>query len=306
MNQQHKEKYYRRGLLLGLTLAESFLLIVFILLLIFTTMLISKEKSIKTLTSTVEDLNNKITDYKLISQAIASQSNNPSKFEDDFKKLTIKLKELKSQDELKSKLVELTQSNKQSREFLDKMQKKFSDKMPEVNESNIIPILDSLLSSLDPGKTDTKGVSLTSLITEKDNKISNLYGQLKNLQLKVEKTKGLGKGASYPPCWAEETTGNPEYIFDVYITENGLLLKNTCPENRKVDFESLPVSDLKFDSNVSSLEFQKQSTPLFQYSAKNDCRFFVRLIDSSGNITKDFYKKNRDAVESLFYIKQVK
>jgi hypothetical protein len=48
--------------------------------------------------------------------------------------------------------------------------------------------------------------------------------------------------------------------------------------------------------------FSSQTFPLLKYGQENECRFFVRIFDRTGEDKKELYKNLRQAVEGNFYI----
>jgi hypothetical protein len=121
------------------------------------------------------------------------------------------------------------------------------------------------------------------------------------LQNQENKTKGIGGGADYPPCWFRDGTGKPDYIFNVTLTSSGLLIhKNELPEHAK-DAAQLPLGQITLDRQITDDTFVEQTNGVFDYSRENNCRFYVQVFDLTGSDEKDIYKRHLQAVESHFY-----
>jgi hypothetical protein len=64
---------------------------------------------------------------------------------------------------------------------------------------------------------------------------------------------------------------------------------------------SQQVATIRFGEEVSNMEFDAMTDPLFQWSRTNQCRFFVRVIDATLPNEKGIYKSRLRTVEGHFY-----
>jgi len=129
---------------------------------------------------------------------------------------------------------------------------------------------------------------------ELNSKLSNLEGQNKNL---LRQCKGIG----FPPCWAN-LSGSPEYIFNLYLRDDGILIRNNKLSHRQADQAKLNLSRISFETPLSTTQTIYQTLPLLEYGKQNECRFFVQIIDETGADKKELYKNLRQAIEANFYI----
>ena len=127
-----------------------------------------------------------------------------------------------------------------------------------------------------------------------NSKLSNLEGQNKNL---LRQCKGIG----FPPCWAN-SSGSPEYIFNLYLRDDGILIHDNKLSHRQADQAKLNLSKIIFETSLTPRNMISQTLPLLDYGKQNDCRFFVQIIDETGSDKKELYKNLRQAVEANFYI----
>jgi len=126
------------------------------------------------------------------------------------------------------------------------------------------------------------------------------------LELLVEKRKkltgeqkGLGKGASYPPCWRNPETGKPDYLFAVRLREAGLIVYDMIPPHRAAERPSLRIDQVRFGELLSSDAFRQATGDVFQQSEQADCRHFVKVFDETDS--KATYKSQLQVVEGHFY-----
>lgn len=137
---------------------------------------------------------------------------------------------------------------------------------------------------------------LVDNITDILREASDFKGQNINLRRKLEK---IGNGLDHPPCWADEITGNIQYVFNVVINESNLEVFSGWPEARKVEAENnnniLRVVG-KYEQNSDLWE---QSKSLFDESVAKECRHFVRVYDQAES--KNAFKMYMSGIESHFY-----
>ena len=268
MSNKKDSKSYAKGVVLGLTMAEIALLIIFILLLIFTSML-KKEHELNVVIKKNEEA------IKIISQYILNEDKT---INDELVKASLVLPQL-------LKKVEEKNLKNTPEEILPQILERAIDKL----------ILAKELEANDEGLPLEK--KYEKLLEEKqqlNSKLSNLEGQNKNL---LRQCKGIG----FPPCWAN-SSGSPEYIFNLYLRDDGILIHDNKLSHRQADQAKLNLSKIIFETSLTPRNIISQTLPLLDYGKQNDCRFFVQIIDETGSDKKELYKNLRQAVETNFYI----
>lgn len=103
-------------------------------------------------------------------------------------------------------------------------------------------------------------------------------------------TRRGGQGTERPACWTDSETGRPQYIFDVALKSNSLLLRSNDLPQRRGEQVTLPISAIKFDKNVRFQEFRQMTLALFTWGENEGCRFFVRVFDVTELHEKGQYK----------------
>lgn len=265
---------YRRGLVLGWSLAEVFLLILFALLFAFAALTIEwnphalklgaakLEAELNAAQRTIESLHTE--NAKLIKEndELRKTLRNPDQFSDLFHKLSL----------------------------------------CEANNSSMKRKLDSLTplttwmksNNLTPDQVQTLAEN-----AEKDKADAKQYHK-EEKYCEAQRAK-FGGGADYPPCWTTPGDQHPEYIFDISLTSGGIVVRQNHFADRANDEKTLPLGAISFGDSMSDEVFEQQTDALYAYSKAHDCRFFVRVLDDTKLNEKMTYKRRLRAVEAHFY-----
>jgi len=312
---------YRRGLVLGLTMAEIAILIIFILLLTLAALLeIEREKRLGAEQQAllaerrVTDLTEQLAVIKSISGG------------EEIDKI---VRELIAAREILKKTSGLLSQLTEARELINEYEE-------AAKEAGIPPTPEDVLSALvdarelvaqyeeaakEAGVPPTPGDVLRALVDARETlealsefgdmtgkeivqegielrtENARLGGQLANAQKKLV---SLGKGSEMPSCWAK-ADGTVEYIYEIAINTNGMIVRKTNLPHREAYRSLLPNTKLVEKQNVSSSEFRSMTRPIYQWSKVKKCRFYVKVYDLTGIAEKDIYKQRLKTVEGYFY-----
>ncbi len=129
--------------------------------------------------------------------------------------------------------------------------------------------------------------------------VSTKDAQDTDRELESARQKG-NRSLDAPPCWKRNDT-QPDYLFDVKMTVEGLTISRAFGQNRIEDYEKLPVAGLQLNVPLDAKAFTSAVRPIFHHSVKENCRHFVRLHEGRYDDLR-LYKGQRAAVESNFYI----
>lgn len=305
-----QDRSYRRGLVLGFTMAEIMILILFAILMALGATIVSKEERIKALTQVSGE--NAVSSALLI-QEIRRAFPDAQTIDEQFKEIRMAIQNSKELDVVKRELEKLhdeLESYKELEALLEKV--KDSSKTPlkniaqdvilgkEIKEfaKNQTPPLDpkDIKSALYALNNSTDLASQKRVI-EKENK--TLKGQILNLTQRLG-----GRGTEYPPCWVAPN-GKPDYIFDVALKSNGYIIRDRKLPHRQEEQSQLPIQQISFDTTISQGTFSKQTEPLLNWSKEHNCRFFIRIYDMTGQQEKDNYKLKERILQQSFYSYEV-
>lgn len=297
MNSQHDNTMYRRGVILGLTMAEIVILIVFCLLLLLNILVGKKNEEIKQI---VEELNKTKKTMQVLAEHpdIIAELNqlysalDKTSFDDAFKELLL----IKNENfNIKKQLYALHEKTDRTNKLNDLFDK-FNIEIDEIS--------DTMQTVLFVKNEFPEIFTDKEKIKELPHKIARLKQEIKTqqnrgayLQKKLDK---LGHGTEKPACWAD-SSGKTEYIFQVALTSKGIVVHNNKLPNRAIEQKELPIDHISFDKELSTKAFRKSTRALFEWSEKNECRFFVKVFDKTKSEEKKIYKNRLRIVEEHFY-----
>ncbi len=274
MNLQDNNSAYRRGVLLGLTMAEIMVLIIFLLLLAFATLL-NREKQQNL---ALESLVNQDKDYiKRIVTVISTQE--PDMSEDMVRAV-----------ENLPAVFSLIRENEISKDG-------------ETPSETVIRALEKLKiekeakSSISDAPLEQQLIEAIAKQKELESESNNLADQKENL---ITQMQNEGKGFDWPPCWSTANK-KPEYIFKVNLRNEGIIVEDNVPAHRAEDKARLPIQNMRFNTLRSTSQFHAETKDLFEWSKANECRFYVLVNDQTGENEKERFKELLRSVEDRFY-----
>ena len=315
------DKPYRRGLVLGLSLAELFLILLFLLLLIATGLNQIKEQKINELTDQLDALyeayGSKITleDFtKLVQNAGERQRliKENEALRDDLADAEQKLTEAKELTEILEKnnvtleqlagLIESEEGLVEALSDIKQLQNEIDQRENRINELEI--------------EVATKDATVEILETENEKLEEALAGSIEQVQILAE-AKGID-----PPCWFRPRPGSsennklrpiPVKLFDIQIKDNGLIVRpkdNSAYANIEVNYgDTEAVTDLNvmpYNTLLSKRQFLTGFSWIRDVGKKGKvqpypCKFLVDLFDGTSAANKSGYKAYKEGtVEALF------
>ncbi len=125
---------------------------------------------------------------------------------------------------------------------------------------------------------------------------SDLRGQVAWLTRKLNSSGGR----DLPPCWVDEKTAKIQYLFNVTIVDEGLVVEKGWLPARQKDATALPgISDLLTSSALNLSTFSRLMKGIDEDSRRRECRHYVRLANSVDDL--ETFNENRFGVEAFFY-----
>ena len=259
-NIETRNKSYQRGLVLGFTMAEVALLIIFVLLITFAALLAVQGEKRKE------------------AERIAHEN------KELISKLQYQIKELQKLvggKDVEELLREIKRVEKQVKDF----ESYFGDK-------DIEDVKKELEKAKQYVEKTREGAKESGFSTHPD--------AVKDTLISYGKLISAGKGTEVPSCWTRED-GTVEYIYDVKLTPTGLVMRETDLSHRAEERQNLPVQNIILGQDILEKTFLSSTSHLFEFSQSKECRFFVRVFDSTGPTEKAVYKSRLKAVEARFY-----
>lgn len=270
---------YRKGLLLGMTMAEIVILIIFLLLLAFAALLEKERKSHEAQDRLMGK--NKTLIERIIRVVDAQDPAITEELVKAFEALPNIISLVKKSDLAKSKDETIDKT-------ITQMVEKAAAEKSVTSEGEGKSPEERLAEALQAKST-----------LEAENQ--NLRDQKDNL---VSQMKSEGRGVDSPPCWSDAVK-NPEFIFKVDLTSSGIVIHDNPIPERAEEKSRLPLQDIKFDTLRNVAQFRAETNKLYELSKQKECRFFVLLYDKTATNDKVTFKHLLRTVEEHFYKKLV-
>lgn len=271
MSVSNNNSSYRRGVLLGLTMAEIVILIIFLLLLAFASLLDRAKKENAAQAALLQD-------KPYIERIIRVFSSHPPDMAEDIVQIIEKLPDV----------VSLIKENKleAAGETLDQVILRGVEKLEAEKHAREsmgdAPIEQQLLAAIEKQK-------------ELEAETKNLTDQKKNLIAQI------GRGVDLPPCWPDNNGRPTEYLFKIDLTNDGIVMFDSAPTHRTEVKSRLPLQKIKYGVPRNIPQFREEAAPLFHWSQQKECRFYVTIYDRTGASEKALFKQLLLTVEGYFY-----
>jgi hypothetical protein len=273
-----QSEQYRRGQILGFTMAEIMLVLLFLLLLV--------------LGSRVKELAHRLETY--ISPDGSQR--------EALRVIENTVNDLKNSGLMEPEQDELWLARKLTlvADRVVKEQGNWSDAVDE--------IIDTLTTDLDEERKKNQELTdtLERLRDDDSERVAatEMFAAARDSQLSFEEAKACLKSCGSGPdaCWGESLR-SPDYIYNVAIYDNFVKVEpdHISVEKNFESWRSLP-KEARIDSSeiLSISEFRSRFGELLSHSRENQCVFQVRLFDADTS-SKSIYKDRRRLVEGYVY-----
>jgi hypothetical protein len=311
------EREHRRGLVLGLTLAEILLLLLFLVLLALAGRVFQLKKN-------AEKQEKQLGEIHRTLGPIMEKFNQTGEVDlAAIRKLTERLSRIADLErgnealraensDIKSKLAALQKLGPKGEKILSEIAP-LLERVSRIRPNDPPAALSRAVDLLENAPASIKPEDLKSL-----SDLGDVTGKLKDLQDRVVVTeserdrfrrerdnlmRSKGGGLQYPSCWTNDK-GETEYIFDITFRDGGLLVRDHAQETRKSDPAWTFVNDFRRDVEINESVFVSATSRLFQWSKENECRFVVIVRDQTGE-NKSRFKTLMSSVERHFYKNEI-
>jgi hypothetical protein len=304
-----QQQGYRRGLVLGLTMAEIAVLVIFVLLLVFGALLTRQAREAEALHETVALLEPARAELDRIADRLGGS---PEAIVEALARAAETQRRLVLIEEEVGRLRELEQTLESIRSHgtpeqpLPEIFRELMLLRDATVDAGIAPVPEALRRAL-ADAAEAKEIlaavagedaaTLGEVNARLAREAENLKAQMANL---LRQAQLGGRGLDHPPCWPTRD-GKAEYIFDVALTGQGLILRDRDLPHRVADRSELPLAGLVFGEELTPERFLVLTAPLFRWSDDKSCRFVVRAFDTTGPADKAIYKRHMRVLEQHFY-----
>lgn len=300
------------GLVLGLTMAETAILIIFVLLLALTALLGREAERRRS----AEDELERLEEVRLVLEESSLQ---PTEAVDLLRAREIDRQDADSwRDLVRGLAEEPLPSPSRIAERLREARKRDADH-GTIDESlraaGVEPTSETLrelaaivTATREAGVTSDEAAKVIGIYRALDDALGRLGDQMtpgavaamsRDAARRREEAGG-GRGTDHPSCWydADRTVA---YLFDVALTDDGFVIQPAHAPQHEEARAALPLDSVRTGTILTAPQFLSQTRPVFRRSVERDCRFFVRAFDLTSADRKELYKDRMRTLESRFY-----
>lgn len=316
-----QQAHYRRGLVLGFTVAETMLLILFALMLALGFVLLKRDRELRALTGQIAALREK--EQFLAAKVEVFQAIDESRPTDQFFHELVRARALQASVAARAAALAEREKALAKREAVIDAVKGSPDARRRVVElaalgARVQSEIDRLpagevkadafalapegiaLAQASRAAGDTAGEARQRLADASKGARDNatLKGQIVTLRHDLA---GVGRGGDFPPCWV---TAGGQIQFLLRVTLNGgdsLSVADVTPAERLADRRALPLGPSLFAGPVSRRAFLADTQALYDGSRAKGCRYYAAVADRTGRAQKDLFKALLFTVEAHFY-----
>lgn len=280
------DRHYRRGVVLGLTMAEILLLLTFLLMLLLTAELGKQRDQVREF----ERARNEALEELELLRPIAEAMRAAGVDQFDMTKEYVRIRQDLARAE------ERLRESEAAFELMEKAREQFP------KEASSAEIIERFRKAARIGqeieKSGGDAAELVASAATCKAELSSCQGQTAYLNRRLNEQIG---GFGLPPCWAD-SAGRIQYIFDAHLTDTGIVLSDNKVAGREKDQAALPLQSIRLGIPSEQDAFGRSVRPLLDWSNEQQCRFYVRLYDRFETGGRERYKDLRRAVEGYFYI----
>lgn len=307
------DKQFRRGVVLGLTMAEALLLLIFLLMLILGVRLKTQATHIADLEKQRDEAQSTL----VAMQPVFDKLSKSQKFDitQDYVRMKQQLTDANARLKDAELSVDLVQQASAlapdtatpaeateailneaaiGRAALDAAQRFQPDLPPE-------KAVAALLNAATIGQALKGGGTPEELLAAAGACKADLQSCKNQTTYLNSKLNAKTGGFDLPPCWVD-SKGKIQYIFDTSLTDAGIYVEDKSVSGREADQDKLPLGHARYGEPLGPGEFATAFSPLLKWSNDHGCRFYVRLYDDMRDGDRAEYKELRGSVEGYFRI----
>lgn len=268
---------YRKGLVLGLTMAEVGILIIFVLLLLIAFDYLRRAEVVaqfanKTVVEPVRlrELERAEASLHEIGEALGVKS---SALPDDFARLVRAVEIAARSPGGETALVE-------AKEVIGEMERA-AERVARAAEK------------MEAGKGEQVAEEIKSLSYRAENQ----EGLLTRYENQLAR---LGQGVGGRPCWVEPS-GDIDFLYDVVLRSDGISMRERVYPHRGEERARWPMPQVDPAEVLTAGEFLSRTAPLYEQARREGCVHFVVVYDGTALHEKEKYKDLLRSVEGHFY-----
>lgn len=156
-----------------------------------------------------------------------------------------------------------------------------------------------VLKQLGSNTTPEQIKSLSEMTADAAHKIETLERERDKYRRQIDNLVRSGNGLTFPSCWTAPD-GRAEYMFDITIRDQGLIVSDPTP-GRANDPQMKLLQPFQRGVVIDERLFKTATNKVFDWSKGERCRFYAIIRDGTGPASKQRYKELRKVIEDRFY-----
>lgn len=268
---------YRKGLVLGLTMAEVGILIIFVLLLLIAFDQLRSDEVIAQFANKaaieparLEQLRQAESSLKEIGETLGVTG---AELPDDFVRLVRIIEAAARSPDGEAALAE-------AKTLLAEMDR-------------AVQRVVSAAEQLEDGSGERVAADLESL----SYRVENQAGLLTRYENQLAR---LGQGIGGRPCWVQPS-GDIDFLYDVVLRSSGISMRERPNPHRAAERARLPMPQVEPAEVMTPREFLRRTAPLYAHARNENCVFFVVVYDATQPHEKETFIELLRTVEGHFY-----
>jgi hypothetical protein len=293
------QRDYRRGVVLGLTLAEVLVLLVFLLLLTMAALLARRDRDEAAMVARIER-------YTAILKPLTDDLHKEGIQIHDTDTLASLIERGKAADALRSQLEEAGRALEAARQDHDRQESELSylrEKVAEqgkfVKTAAEYAAMAAILERVPGPETESLPEKLAGVLRNNN----NLLGQNDQMRAELARAKGNG-GSGLPYCWALPG-GQPQFMLMVEMQDGGVIAHDLAPRARPDDSAWTLLDGLGRESLMPIQQFITQTLPLKGRGDAERCRYAIEVVDHTATSNKPGYKRFMGLLYGTFLIREI-
>ena len=292
------DRDYRRGVILGLTLAEVLLLLVFLLLLAAGAIFARAQEETVQQSARIAKLQSQL-------QPVIDSLNKSGYAISDIDDMAALIRRGQEADalrdqvqEMRSALTAAVQQRKETEINLEQAQRELEMARSEAakaaasfGKAQEYDKLVEVLQSLPGGAGD-----------HPEQELLNRLGQYRQAMQELARLKGNGSGL--PFCWVTPT-GQPIYMLRFELHDDGFIVHEEQPRPRPDDQAWVLLSNLPREAVIPGGELSALAAPLRADGDRRKCRYAVDVLDRTGVTNKPGYRHLNYLLDAVFARREI-
>ncbi len=299
---------YRRGVILGLTLAEVLVLLVFLLLLSSSALLAHREDALRLAEVKLSRYETALASFVKHEKSVGSTLNTDE--------LVSRLERANDYDRMehdlnaaKSALAEVRKAAEKSAIELGELRSQMAsisgDQKALAAKAAEGDAMAALLDRATPpgGSPAEKLRRVLEQFARQAMADENLAGQNAQMRAELARVKGNG-GSGLPYCWTTPD-GQPIYMLRIELRDDGVIAHELNPRPRPGDTAWALLDAVPREELMEITRLLDASAPLQTEATSQKCRYAVRVTDGTSRTNKPGYKSLMGKLWGRFMVREV-